>query len=105
MHFIFDRGCFHAMREEERTGFVVRAAESLSSGWLWLSMIGNADDPFPDEGPPKLSALEIAEAMEPAFEILHLESCMIESQAGTTAPILAVSFEETVTCTHQKRYF
>ncbi len=81
--FIFDRGCFHAMREDaQRRAFVSRAAESLSVGGLWLSMIGNSDDPFPDEGPPKLSALQIATAMEPAFEILHLESCMIESRRG-----------------------
>jgi len=80
--FLFDRGCFHSMDNEKRPAFVSRAAELLVSNGLWLSMIGNADDTFRDHGPPRLSALQIAEAMEPAFEILHLESCMIESRRG-----------------------
>jgi cyclopropane fatty-acyl-phospholipid synthase-like methyltransferase len=80
--FLFDRGCLHSMDDEKRPAFVSRAAELLVAGGMWLSMIGNLDDPFPDEGPPKLSALQIAEAMEPKFEILHLESCMIESRRG-----------------------
>lgn len=81
--FLFDRGCFHTMRnEQQRRAFVARAATLLPTGGLWLSMIGNADDPLHDQGPPKFSALQIATAVEPAFEILHLESCMIESRRG-----------------------
>lgn len=81
--FIFDRGCFHAMREEEqRIAFVRRISDSLSEAGLWLSMIGNADDLHQDQGPPKLSARQITQAVEPFFEILQLESCMIESRLG-----------------------
>lgn len=81
--FLFDRGCFHSIPDEEhRRAFAGRVAEMLPSGGLWLSMIGNADDPVRDQGPPKLSALQIATIMEPLFEILNLESCMIESRRG-----------------------
>ncbi|HHB76976.1 MAG TPA: class I SAM-dependent methyltransferase [Desulfobulbus sp.] len=81
--FLFDRGCLHSMPDDEqRLAFAGRVAEILPSGGLWLSMIGNADDPVPDQGPPKLSALQIATVMEPLFEILNLESCMIESRRG-----------------------
>lgn len=80
--FVFDRGCFHAVQEEDRNVFVDQVAQLLTPDGLWLSMIGNADDPMQDKGPPKLSARDITAAMEPAFEILHLESCMIESRMG-----------------------
>jgi len=81
--FLFDRGCLHSMPDDEqRLAFAGRVAEMLSPGGLWLSMIGNADDPVRDQGPPKLSALQIATVMEPLFEILNLESCMIESRLG-----------------------
>ncbi len=82
VQFVFDRGCFHSVKEEQREAFVERVAELLDPGGLWLSMIGNADDPVQDKGPPKLSAREITTAVEPEFEILHLESCMIESRLG-----------------------
>lgn len=81
--FVFDRGCFHSVQGKQRNLFVERVAELLDSGGLWLSLIGNADDPVQDKGPPKLSARAITEAMEPVFEILHLESCMLESRLGS----------------------
>ena len=85
--FLFDRGCFHSIPTEKgRRSFASRAAQLLSPHGLWLSMIGNSDDPMPDQGPPKLSALEIATFMEPLFEILHLSSCMIESRGGDEPP-------------------
>ena len=85
--FLFDRGCFHSIPTEKgRRSFVARAAQVLSPCGLWLSMIGNNDDPLSDQGPPKLSALEIATFMEPLFEILHLSSCMIESRGGGEPP-------------------
>jgi len=81
--FLFDRGCFHSMPDEEaRRAFAARAADVLSPGGLWLSMIGNIDDPLQDQGPPKLSARQIATLLEPFFEILNLQSCMIESRRG-----------------------
>ena len=80
MQFIFDRGCFHSVKPEQRRDFVERAAELLHPGGLWLSLIGNADDAEQEQGPPKLSARAVTEAMEPAFEILYLESCMLESR-------------------------
>ncbi len=81
--FLFDRGCFHSIPTDKgRRLFAARAAQVLASCGLWLSMIGNSDDPLLDQGPPKLSALEIATFMEPLFEILYLGSCMIESKWG-----------------------
>jgi len=78
--FAFDRGCLHTIAEEQREAFVKRVAALLVPGGLWLSLIGNADDSRPDKGPPKLSASAVASAVEPVFEILEMESCLLESR-------------------------
>ena len=76
---IFDRGCFHSMGgRENRQSFVSRAASCLGQGGLWFSLIGNKDQAPTEgnQGPPRLSAAEICADVEPAFEILHLESSL-----------------------------
>ncbi|WP_446009252.1 class I SAM-dependent methyltransferase [Candidatus Electrothrix sp.] len=75
---LFDRGCFHCTEgEEERRSFVRQAAIHLKPGGFWLSLIGNKDQMSQEgKGPPRLSATEICSAVEPAFEILSLESVL-----------------------------
>jgi len=81
-HLVFDRGCFHAMREADRRRcFVQRVADLLARDGLWFSLMGNADDPCP-EGPPRLRAGDIALALEPDFEILLLESVDMTDSRG-----------------------
>lgn len=73
--FIFDRGCFHCIDgNEERARFARLVAGMLGENGLWLSLIGNADELGREEGPPQLTAAEIAAYVEPCFEILSLES-------------------------------
>ncbi|MCK5516981.1 MAG: class I SAM-dependent methyltransferase [Desulfobulbaceae bacterium] len=81
--FVFDRGCFHSTADAEgRTQFVDRVASCLISGGIWLSLMGNSDEIVEKgKGPPRLSAMEIAASVEPAFEILRLESCLLESRS------------------------
>uniref|UniRef100_UPI0040570CC4 class I SAM-dependent methyltransferase n=1 Tax=Candidatus Electronema sp. TaxID=2698783 RepID=UPI0040570CC4 len=78
--FLFDRGCFHGMDEEHRALFARRAAACLERGGLWFSLIGNADQPSQGDGPPRLSAGQICAAVEPFFEILRLESFLLDSK-------------------------
>ncbi|MCI5161100.1 MAG: class I SAM-dependent methyltransferase [Candidatus Electrothrix sp. AX5] len=75
---LFDRGCFHCTDgEEARQSFVRQAALNLKPGGYWLSLIGNKDQVATDKkGPPRLSAAEVCSAVEPAFEILSLESVL-----------------------------
>lgn len=73
--FVFDRGCFHSFDSpEERAGFAAAVTKHLEPGGLWLSLLGNADDPPRDIGPPQRSATDIALAVEPHFEILELST-------------------------------
>ncbi len=80
--FVFDRGCFHAAGGEDgRAQFVHQVASCLGRGGLWFSLMGNRDEVVEGEGPPRLSAAEIAASVESVFEILKLESCVVESRS------------------------
>lgn len=73
--FVFDRGCFHSFdSDEERKMYAKNVASHLEKGGLWLSLIGSADDPPRDTGPPRRTAKEIVGAVERYFEILSLTS-------------------------------
>jgi SAM-dependent methyltransferase len=73
--FAFDRGCFHTVdSDEDRTTFAKQVHRNLEDGGLWLSLIGNADEERVGEGPPRLTARDIVNAVEPFFEILSLVS-------------------------------
>ncbi|OEU55035.1 MAG: methyltransferase type 11 [Desulfobacterales bacterium C00003106] len=81
---LFDRGCFHSFRsDEQRNRFVDNAAFHLEEDGLWLSIIGSADDAPRDHGPPRHTAGEIVNAVEPHFEILSLHSSHFESNRTT----------------------
>jgi len=72
--FAFDRGCFHTFAATNGCQtFAARVADILADDGQWLSLIGNQDEDRGErEGPPQLSASQIALAVEPFFEILSL---------------------------------
>ncbi len=73
--FVFDRGCLHCISDEDRRRkFAENVAGLLEEGGLWLSLVGNADEPEREVGPPQLSAIELVSIVEPSFEILSLAS-------------------------------
>jgi SAM-dependent methyltransferase len=77
---IFDRGCLHSCRTpESRHLFVQRAAALLAERGLWLCLAGNADAPAGESGPPRLRAEELAQVVEPHFEILELKAVRLET--------------------------
>lgn len=79
--FIFDRGCFHSFSDKkDRKIFAKNAARHLKPEGLWFSILGNADAPPRNEGPPMRSALDIVTAVEPFFEILSLVSDRFDSK-------------------------
>jgi len=73
--FVFDRGCFHTFDEDhERTRFAQGVATVLSDGGLWLSLIGSTEGPPRDIGPPRRTAREVMNAIEPSLEIVQFRS-------------------------------
>jgi len=78
--FVFDRGCFHSFNTDtERRKFAQNVAAVIEDGGLWLSLIGSADDPPRNSGPPQRSAGNIIKAVEQDFEILSLVSGHFDS--------------------------
>jgi SAM-dependent methyltransferase len=73
--FVFDRGCFHVFDGEgERARFAQNVAAALVEHGLWLSLIGSTEGPPRDEGPPRRSARDVMNAIEPSLEIVQLLS-------------------------------
>jgi SAM-dependent methyltransferase len=71
--FVFDRGCFHTFdNDQERARFAQNVANVLVVGGMWLSLIGSTEGAARDVGPPRRSAREAMNAIEPALEILEL---------------------------------
>lgn len=92
--FALDRGCLHSFDTADDRRRCARAvAENLGAGGWWLSMIGSADGPDISPGPPRLTAAEVAAAVEPAFAIHLLKRDRYDSE---NAPMIWV-------CLAQKR--
>ena len=73
--FVFDRGCLHCITDEaDRRRFTENVAAHLSEDGLWLSLVGNADEPEREVGPPQLSATELVSVVESCFELLSLQT-------------------------------
>jgi SAM-dependent methyltransferase len=76
---VFDRGCFHVFDEAaDRAKFAARVASILAPEGRWLSLIGSTEGAPRDTGPPRRSARDIADAIEPQLEVLALRSAEFE---------------------------
>ncbi len=75
----YDRGCFHTFDDpDDRLQFAGRVHNLLTRNGLWFSVIGSTDGPTRTTGPPRLSACQITEALEPYFEIRYLKAVSFE---------------------------
>ena len=73
--FVFDRGCFHVFDgKAERTRFAENVAAQLVEHGLWLSLIGSTEGAARDQGPPRRSARDVMNAIEPSLEIVELRA-------------------------------
>lgn len=73
--FVFDRGCFHVFDEPaERARFAANVAGCLATDGQWLSLIGSTEGPSREFGPPRRTARDVADAIEPVLEIVELRS-------------------------------
>jgi SAM-dependent methyltransferase len=76
---VFDRGCFHVFDEAEvRARFARRVAAALAPGGAWLSVIGSTEGAAREAGPPRRSARDVLDAIEPALELVMLRSIELD---------------------------
>ena len=78
--FVFDRGCFHSFDEEsDRKLFAAHVSRILSPDGIWASLIGSTEGAPRETGPPRRSAGEVIDAIEPYLEIVELRSVVFRT--------------------------
>lgn len=77
---VFDRGCFHVFDDPGvQRRFAERVADCLAPEGLWVSLLGSTEGPPRDHGPPRRSARDIANAVEPVLEIVELRAMAFDA--------------------------
>jgi methyl halide transferase len=88
--FLFDRGCYHAVRRENATGYLDAIDRLLRPGATGLILAGNAKEPQ-DPGPPVVSEEELRSELGSRFEIVALREFRFDDALGTGFKPLAWS--------------
>jgi SAM-dependent methyltransferase len=84
--FIFDRGCLHVFDDvDDQVQFARRVARLLEPDGLWLSVSGSTEGPERDHGPPRRSARDLVQAIEPVLEIVELRTGAFHANVPTPA--------------------
>ena len=65
--FVFDRGCYHAVRRVDVAGFVDTLAHITAPGSIYLMLAGNANEQI-DTGIPRVHESEIRNELGPLFD-------------------------------------
>lgn len=88
---VFDYGCFHVFdADADRATLAAKVAGVLEPGGLYVAVIGSTDGPPRESGPPRRSALDVVQALEPHFEILELVRGVIRPDEDPERPIWQV---------------
>jgi methyl halide transferase len=70
--FVFDRGCYHAVRLADAAGYLRTLERVTRPGSVGLVLTGNAAEPEDDAGPPVVAARDLRAEFGRRFEIIHL---------------------------------
>jgi methyl halide transferase len=80
--FLFDRGCYHAVRREDAEGYVRTVDRLLRRGATGLVLAGNAKEPH-DPGPPVVDEQQLRSELGSRFEIVALEEFRFDAAPTT----------------------
>lgn len=84
--FIFDRGCYHAVRRERAAEFLEMLTRVTRPGSRFLVLTGNANEQT-ETGPPRLSEEEIRAELGPLFDIDWIREFRFEDPGGIDGPL------------------
>lgn len=87
--FVFDRGCFHCVREENEADYVDFLRNNLRCNGQALILTGNDREPKAEHGPPVVSETEIRTAFNDGFNIDRLEEFRFQTHEGESFAPLA----------------
>jgi len=69
---VFDRGCYHGVRRGNAAGYVASLAKITKPGSRALILAGNANEPKPHYGPPRVTEAQIRADFAKQFELAEL---------------------------------
>jgi SAM-dependent methyltransferase len=76
---IYDRGCYHAVRRQNAAGYVATLRRLSRPGTQVLILAGNANEPPPHSGPPRVREADIRADFGPSFEFEWLRETHFDS--------------------------
>jgi hypothetical protein len=80
---VYEKGVFHGLRQRRRrSAFARRVAAALDAGGLWISICGCADRHDAEGHHGALYLTHLIEAVEPYFEVLHLQKAKYGVRKG-----------------------
>ena len=84
--FVFDRGCFHSLKNDDRPKFAEMLAKLTKEGSLFLLLTGNAKEPR-EQGPPTMTEEEIRETFSRFFDLVWLRDFRFETTDAAPGPL------------------
>lgn len=84
--FVFDRGCFHTIKNEERPLYADMLKEITVEGSLFLLLTGNAKEPR-NPGPPTMTEDEIRESFSRFFDFLWIREFRFDTTDAGEGPL------------------
>jgi SAM-dependent methyltransferase len=86
--FIYDRGCYHVVRDENLAAYLETVRRLSRPGTRFLLLAGNAEDPTPGYGLPRVSEEELRNDFLSFFDFEWLRQSRFEvSQSGVLGPL------------------
>lgn len=80
--FIFDRGCYHVVRQVDPEGYLRTLLQLLRRGGLVLLLTGNAREPEDTVGPPVVAARDLMRELGAALDVLALTEFRWDARPG-----------------------
>ncbi len=84
--FIFDRGCYHCVRDENLFGFLKTLERFSAPGTRLLTLTGNANEQS-EEGPPRLTEEEIRREVGSLFQIDWIREFRLRTRDEEKGPL------------------
>lgn len=84
--FVFDRGCFHSLKNEDRSRFADMLAKFTKEGSLFLLLTGNAKEPR-EQGPPTMTEKEISDTFSRFFDFIWIRDFRFETTDASPGPL------------------
>ncbi len=84
---VFDRGCFHIFdAPADQRRFAEQVARVLAPGGAWVSLIGSTEGAPREFGPPRRSARDVVNAIEPELSIRELTATHFDLRGDQAPP-------------------